>query len=59
MRPCFGEICYGEKDKDNFLLVCKPIGASVIDALSICLVIAQTFTIDLIVRKKMKALTFF
>ena len=31
----FGEIRYGEKGQKHALLVCKPIGASVIDGLSL------------------------
>ena len=35
-RPCFGEIRYGEKRPTHFLSVCKPMGASMIDGLSLC-----------------------
>ena len=40
MQPCFGEIQHGKKDQINFLIVCKFMGAFVIDVPSLYLVIA-------------------
>ena len=52
-RPCFGEIRYGEKRPTHFLSVCTPMGASMIDGLSLCSLIPSTLPIDLIIRKRM------
>ena len=53
-QPRFDEIRSREKCQTPFLLMCKAMGASVIAGLNylLCSVMAQTFAVDLFMRKK-------